>query len=266
MLSRKKVKKSYEVFSRASALGCLVPIMGCRKKLKCCSILLVAVVIVWDMKRTRKPGTHKPTKEAPLNEGIKLTPRQQLFVLEYLKDFQPARAALAAGYSGKYISQTAHSTLQKPNVRAAIKEQMEARCNRSMITADTVIQELARVGFCDPGEFYDDEGDLKDIKSLPPSMRRAIKEVTTNVIVDRHGERHIIVKNIKLHSKVRALEDLAKHLGILNENFTVETKHKHQHNVDINFENLTPEEMQVLGKALGLDLLAEDDVCPPLKQ
>jgi phage terminase small subunit len=51
---------------------------------------------------------------------MKLTPRQQLFVAEYLIDGNGARAARSAGYSEKTARQIATENLSKPYIQAAI--------------------------------------------------------------------------------------------------------------------------------------------------
>ena len=57
---------------------------------------------------TKEAKEKKPTKtakaeaeqDAPQTAMEQLTPRDQVFVREYLKHLQPVKAALAAGYSG----------------------------------------------------------------------------------------------------------------------------------------------------------------------
>ncbi|MBU0593859.1 MAG: terminase small subunit [Gammaproteobacteria bacterium] len=51
---------------------------------------------------------------------MNLTPRQQLFVSEYLIDGNGARAARSAGYSEKTARQIATENLSKPYIQAAI--------------------------------------------------------------------------------------------------------------------------------------------------
>lgn len=51
---------------------------------------------------------------------MKLTPRQQLFVAEYLIDGNGARAARSAGYSEKTARQIATENLSKPYIQSAI--------------------------------------------------------------------------------------------------------------------------------------------------
>jgi phage terminase small subunit len=74
-----------------------------------------------------------------------LTPKQALFVIEYLKDLNGAQAAIRAGYSEDTAKEIASENLTKPNISKAIKEQMDARANRTLITADYVLNGMREV-------------------------------------------------------------------------------------------------------------------------
>lgn len=56
---------------------------------------------------------------------MNLTPRQQLFVSEYLIDGNGARAARSAGYSEKTARQIATENLSKPYIQAAISAKQQ---------------------------------------------------------------------------------------------------------------------------------------------
>jgi len=78
-----------------------------------------------------------------------LTDKQQRFVKEYLVDLNATQAAIRAGYSQKTAGSIGEENLRKPEIAAAIQEAMEARSRRTEITADRVLQELAKIGFAD---------------------------------------------------------------------------------------------------------------------
>ena len=54
----------------------------------------------------------------------KLTPKQKLFVAEYLVDLNATQAAIRAGYSEKRASEIGYQLLRKTTVQAAIQEAM----------------------------------------------------------------------------------------------------------------------------------------------
>lgn len=72
----------------------------------------------------------------------KLTPKQAMFVIEYLKDLNGSAAAVRAGYSEDTSKEIASQNLTKPHIMDAIQEQMDARAGRTLITADWVLNNL----------------------------------------------------------------------------------------------------------------------------
>ncbi len=68
----------------------------------------------------------------------KLTPKQQLFVAEYLVDLNATQAAVRAGYSNKSAYSVGHENLKKPEVAAA----MQARLERTKAGQDWIVERL----------------------------------------------------------------------------------------------------------------------------
>lgn len=58
---------------------------------------------------------------------MSLTPKQSLFIQEYLKNFNATKAAIAAGYSEKTARQIGSENLSKPYIAEIIKIEVEAR-------------------------------------------------------------------------------------------------------------------------------------------
>ena len=98
----------------------------------------------------------------------KLTDKQKFFCKEYIKDFNATRAAKASGYSEKTAGRIGGENLQKLEIQKEIKRLMSKRIERTEISADRVVQELAKIGFSDE---FNIEGferlDMKDkIKAI----------------------------------------------------------------------------------------------------
>lgn len=68
-----------------------------------------------------------------------LTPKQSLFVKEYLIDLNGTQAAIRAGYSEKTARQIAEENLSKPDIQAAVQEAMDKRAQKVEITAEYVL-------------------------------------------------------------------------------------------------------------------------------
>lgn len=72
----------------------------------------------------------------------KLTPKQSLFVKEYLVDLNATQAAIRAGYSAKTAGAIGTENLQKPIIQQAIAEQSKERAQKVNITAEYVLQTI----------------------------------------------------------------------------------------------------------------------------
>jgi len=125
------------------------------------------------------------TPEGVESEDVPLEPRQQLFVDEFIIDFNATRAAKAAGYSENSAASIGSENLTKPNIDKAVDKAVADRRKRLRIDADTVLwtwwqianadyNELSSVrrvacGFCygDNITFNDDDDD--DARDIDPS-------------------------------------------------------------------------------------------------
>lgn len=159
-----------------------------------------------------------------------LTAKQQCFVGEYLIDLNATAAYKRAGYTakGNAAEVNASRLLSNAKVAAAIEMAQQERSERTEITQDMVLQELAKIGFSDIrnvirwGETTirtetDDDGKevqrpyhgiaLIDSTEIDDATAAAIAEVSEG----REGLK------VKLHDKKGALVDIGKHLGMFKD-------------------------------------------------
>jgi phage terminase small subunit len=71
-----------------------------------------------------------------------LTPKQALFVQEYLVDLNATQAAIRAGYSEKTAAEMGYENLRKPQIQAAVTEAMQKRVSRVELSQDYVIRSV----------------------------------------------------------------------------------------------------------------------------
>ena len=71
-----------------------------------------------------------------------MTPKQQTFVLEYLKDLNATRAADRTGYPHPNVQRT--QLLSNQTVQIAVQQELDARADRLRIDADWVVAQLER--------------------------------------------------------------------------------------------------------------------------
>ena len=141
-----------------------------------------------------------------------LPPKQQAFVREYLIDLNATQAYVRAGFRESRASGAcAHTMLKKPEIQAALSVAIAKRAQRVELTADRVLEETRRVAMSDIRKFFSDDGELRDIKSLSDEEAAALSSV--EVLEGRKGFRR--VKKIKTWDKLKALELLHRHLGLV---------------------------------------------------
>ena len=74
--------------------------------------------------------------------GKKLTPKQKMFVKEYLVDLNATRAAIAAGYSKKTAKEIGYENLTKPYIAEAIQKELKERCENVGLSIEWVLEAL----------------------------------------------------------------------------------------------------------------------------
>lgn len=151
----------------------------------------------------------------------KLTEKQEMFCLEFVKDLNATQAAIRAGYSESSAKEIASENLTKPNISARIKSIMRQRAKRLEITGDMVVQRLANIAFGHLGMVctWTDSGlELKDIDELEEEALAIISEVSVSPVSDGDGGLLGYNKKVKTKDSLKALEMLSKHLGLLDGN------------------------------------------------
>jgi len=137
--------------------------------------------------------------------------KQKRFVDEYLVDLDATKAAIRAGYTPKTAAQSGYKLVHKSLVSAAIARAQAERSRRTGITADRVLRELARIAFCNPADVIDfDKGTVQpDATEDDKCCIAGIKLKTMN-----SANGNMIEREIKMCDKLKALDMLAKHLGL----------------------------------------------------
>ena len=152
----------------------------------------------------------------------RMTDRQKRFVEEYLIDLNATQAAIRAGYSPQTARDIGCENLTKPNIQNAIGKAIAERSKRTGINQDRVIQELAKLAFVKMTDVVDSNGRIKSNASDDDlSCIEGIKYKSSS---SESGSS--IEREVKIASKLKALELLGRHLGMFTDkiNLTGETK------------------------------------------
>ena len=156
---------------------------------------------------------------------------REAFAQAYVRPNDAKASAIEAGYAETSAKVTGHKQLKRPEVAARIAHLKQGSSDRVQIQQDDVLREWVHIGMSnitDVMEFgmepaTDDEGNrimfngqpverpfvnVKDSKSLPRHIKAAIAEVT---LTDKGTFK------VKMHDKGKALDSLARHLGMFAE-------------------------------------------------
>lgn len=114
-------------------------------------------------KKATKPAKKTPAKAAARKSVKQKGKKQQqhavsrvdVFVQEYLVDLNGYRAAIRAGYSPRSARQTASELLAEPHVQAKVQAAMDARAERTGITADRVLERYWGIATADARELIE---------------------------------------------------------------------------------------------------------------
>jgi phage terminase small subunit len=139
-----------------------------------------------------------------------LNEQHKLFVFHYLKSFNATKAALAAGYSANSVRAQASDLLTRPNIAAAVTEQMD----RLGITQERISNAIAEIAFgadiADLEEVFQG-GKLSELRrsGVPTHMIRKMRAIRRKV---KDGDDWADVDDVTVesYSRLEALEKLAK--------------------------------------------------------
>lgn len=144
----------------------------------------------------------------------KLTPKQKKFVDEYLIDLNGTQAAIRAGYSEKTAKEQAARLLSNVNITARLTKRINSRAERTEVTQDAVIKELAAIAFSTGADYAEvlttmvgQKVVIKDTSTLSETQRKAIAGI-------KQGKHGIEISSC---DKVKALELLGRHLGMFTD-------------------------------------------------
>ena len=166
----------------------------------------------------------------------KLTNKQKIFADEYLIDFNATRAYKIAYPSIKNdntAAVNANRLLKKPKIKSYIDSQTMEIEKIARVTKEQVLQEFVNIAFADITDLVTIQGKavtVQDINTVPKELRRAIASIKET----KFG------LEIKFHDKVRALENIGRHLGMFNDKLELTGF------VDNPFKELTTEELRQL--------------------
>lgn len=187
----------------------------------------------------------------------KLTAKQQRFCDEYLIDLNATQAAIRAGYSPKGMNKRVSRMMANEGIQAYIKEHQKELEERTEITQDSVLHELALIAFAKASDYarvvekdamVEVDGNMVPVLDEDGNQvkYRTVEPILTDELTEDQKKAIAVIKKgrdgfeIKPYSKIQALELLGKHLGMFTEKVEVKNTTPNA------FEGLTTEELKKL--------------------
>lgn len=137
-------------------------------------------------------------------------------------EMNATKAYIGAGYKarGNAAESSASRLLRDVKVKAALSFAMAKRSERTQVTADRVLTELAKIGFAnltDVWRWGEGAAGLIPSGELSEDAAAAVGEVS---IKTQHGPGEAggvtVEHKVKMHPKVSALQKLGEHFGLFN--------------------------------------------------
>lgn len=153
----------------------------------------------------------------------RLTDKQQVFVVEYLRDneMNARKAAEKAGYKG---AASAWKLLGTPTVAKAIGKAIYERIHECKIEAAQVLRQLSAALYLDPLELFEDNGDgtfkVRSLSEVPPHIRRCITKLKCKTRTYETKDGEVTTETyveVELMSKDAALSLAMRHLGLIED-------------------------------------------------
>jgi phage terminase small subunit len=163
-----------------------------------------------------------------MSDNGDLTNKQEIFIREYLKDFNATRAAISAGYSRKTAAQIGAENLIKLKTEIEIeKEKLSKKIN---VEISEIVNELRLIAFSDMADFIDineDSGSVrvKSLNEIDAGKTRVIHSVSEDRVIKENNDGSQVTVydkfKFRLHDKLKALELLGRYKSMFTDNVNV---------------------------------------------
>lgn len=183
-----------------------------------------------------------------------LTPKQELFCREYLKDLNATQAAIRAGYSEKTANEQASRLLANVSIQNFVVHLKAERCEEVGVDAAYVLRRLVEIDQMDVLDIMKDDMSLKPVSDWPAPWRRYLSGVDVAEMFEGRGDDREMVgilKKIKWPDKVKNLELLGKHVTVQAFKEQISNEHTGKDGGPIEYADISAEELEERLKELG---------------
>lgn len=144
---------------------------------------------------------------------MELTEQQKKFCREYMKDFNGTQAAIRAGYSKKTANEQASRLLANVNTQKFLESLKDKAAEKNEQLTQDIIDEIKKCGFSNIQNYLEGKNEIKDLSQIPVEHAACVESIKKTVTeFGEDGTKTSVA--FKLHSKLDALEKLAKYVGL----------------------------------------------------
>ncbi len=153
-----------------------------------------------------------------------MTKKQELFCIEYLKDFNATQAAIRAGYPERSAGAVGHENLRKPEISARVSDLCKEILDAPKDELKARIKaEYEAVAFSRIGDVLNDD---LSINEAAAKINPAVRELSVELISRRPAgessddeamEQITMNHKVKMHDKLPALAQLARYANLIKE-------------------------------------------------
>jgi len=207
----------------------------------------------------------------------KLTIRQKLFINEYLVDLNATQAYLRAGYrvNENVARRNGARMLTNADILATIHRSIGQRLSKLEITNETVLQEIAKLAFCNMFDYISINKDgtaVVDLSKLTREQAAAIQELSFDEGMEAgvDGAKPVKKVKFKLSGKRENLELLGRYLKLFSDTTPAISKNTAKILKDVLDGKMTVREAGYKFNILGLPMpeairieLSKQEPAPP---
>lgn len=149
----------------------------------------------------------------------KLTPKEQLFCIEYCSNgYNASKAAVTAGYSANTCAEIGYENLRKPHIKEEInrlKNSFEELMAEKGITKSVIVLKHWEIANSSIAHLHNSWIERKDFEDLTLEQKACISEIDTKIVRKVFNEQICDIEyiKIKLFDKQKALDSISKIMG-----------------------------------------------------
>jgi phage terminase small subunit len=150
-----------------------------------------------------------------------LTPKEEIFVRQFIATGNATKSAIAAGYSAATAGVTGSKLLKKVKIATELAKLREKLFAKLEITAEKVLEGLGELAFFDPRKMFNSDGSMKKITDMDDSTVHALAGMDVEKLFKHFGKGQAeevgTITKVRLADRGLNLERLGRHFKLFTD-------------------------------------------------